>query len=754
MNDLPVSKQLSEPFTSTKPTRQRNPLQFSLACLVVAGLAAVVWFLASVYVFVFFQDYDDEGYILITIREFLKGHALYDQVFSQYGPFFYLFNWVLSKCGIAVASHDAARLATAVVWVASAVLAGIVVYRLTQSLLSAALVVATAFTNLFELSYEPGHPQGLCLLLVMLVLVLTALVRERWRPLTALALGALLGGLALTKVNVGLFALIGLGLSLAATTPGWTARVIGVLAGAGALALPAALMSQHLHQPWVRQFVLSVTFAVIPVVMVVWQGRPAWWRGRDWLAALVALLLVLAGTSAFVLLRGTSVDGLLEGVLLQHQRFASVYYLELAVNSWGPVAGLVSLAIFWILRKPNRRQTGGGELLLRAAQALFAALVFYNANIQGFSVLLSIALPFAWLGLMARGDATPAEQFARLSLVAVAVLESLVAFPVAGTQRAFATVLLIVIAGVCLKDVLAALGDALAEAWRDRQRVWLALELAGAAALAVYYFQPIQEARAFYAGRFSLGLPGAELLHIDSAHSAAFRWLTSNLQAAADTFVTMPGLNSLYLWTEEAPPTTWNATTWMTLFDARRQQQIVDEAEQHPRLCAVRHNRHTARWLRGQAINGLPLVRFINEQFETIGHFGGYEFRIKTGRAKPDLLWCAEPPLPEPGNGSGEWSGRMTLLPQEDRRLAGLRVVAPASQRVLAETSLDQGFSVYTDAGSQQIDLKRAPLDLAGGCRLRLHAEDTRVWPRDVPLVIELLGADGTAFAAVPILER
>ena len=36
-----------------------------------------------------FGAFDDEGYVMISLSSFVKGHALYDDVFTQYGPFFY-----------------------------------------------------------------------------------------------------------------------------------------------------------------------------------------------------------------------------------------------------------------------------------------------------------------------------------------------------------------------------------------------------------------------------------------------------------------------------------------------------------------------------------------------------------------------------------------------------------------------------------------------------------------------------------------
>src|SRR5438876_9168450 len=35
-----------------------------------------------------------ERYLMITIQGFLEGNALYDSVFTHYGPFYYAYEWV------------------------------------------------------------------------------------------------------------------------------------------------------------------------------------------------------------------------------------------------------------------------------------------------------------------------------------------------------------------------------------------------------------------------------------------------------------------------------------------------------------------------------------------------------------------------------------------------------------------------------------------------------------------------------------
>jgi hypothetical protein len=56
---------------------------FALGVGVVALLAAPLVFHAF---YTTFQEYDDEGYLLISLRDYARGGILYDEVYSQYGP--------------------------------------------------------------------------------------------------------------------------------------------------------------------------------------------------------------------------------------------------------------------------------------------------------------------------------------------------------------------------------------------------------------------------------------------------------------------------------------------------------------------------------------------------------------------------------------------------------------------------------------------------------------------------------------------
>ncbi|HLY39018.1 MAG TPA: hypothetical protein VKU61_13330, partial [Candidatus Binatia bacterium] len=104
--------------------------------LLTAGVTAVIAFYAM---FSGFAPCDDEGFLLISLREYARGGILYDEVFSQYGPAYHqLLAGVFRILGLEF-THLAGRGFTLVVWVSVAGLCGITSFRCTRRL-SLALV--------------------------------------------------------------------------------------------------------------------------------------------------------------------------------------------------------------------------------------------------------------------------------------------------------------------------------------------------------------------------------------------------------------------------------------------------------------------------------------------------------------------------------------------------------------------------------------------------------------------------------------
>jgi hypothetical protein len=87
----------------------------------------------------------------------------------------------------------------------------------------------------------------------------------------------------------------------------------------------------------------------------------------------------------------------------------------------------------------------------------------------------------------------------------------------------------------------------------------------------------------------------------------------------------MPGLGSLYLMTQDKPPTWINMSGWLFLWDDRTQQRVVDQVKDVDGLCAVRNRALEAVWAQGRPIPDRPLRSFILNDFRPIATFGDFE---------------------------------------------------------------------------------------------------------------------------------
>src|SRR5215831_13550650 len=69
--------------------RRRGSLPRVLAGTALFATTSLFCAAAGFYrMFTLFAAYDDEGYVLVLLREVAAGRPLYDGVYSQYGPFF------------------------------------------------------------------------------------------------------------------------------------------------------------------------------------------------------------------------------------------------------------------------------------------------------------------------------------------------------------------------------------------------------------------------------------------------------------------------------------------------------------------------------------------------------------------------------------------------------------------------------------------------------------------------------------------
>src|SRR5215469_3788508 len=76
-----------------------------------------------------FASYDDEGYMLLSLSHYFAGEHLYDQVFSQYGPFYFQAQAAIFRLFNLPVTHDAGRMITLAYCCVASCLAGVLITK-------------------------------------------------------------------------------------------------------------------------------------------------------------------------------------------------------------------------------------------------------------------------------------------------------------------------------------------------------------------------------------------------------------------------------------------------------------------------------------------------------------------------------------------------------------------------------------------------------------------------------------------------
>ena len=208
-----------------------------------------------------FSGWDDEGSMMMTVKQYLAGAKLYEEILSGYGPVYYFYNWLIrSATGLAV-DHNTVRIVSAAVVLVCSLACAWMVLRLTQSLAAASVTHILVFRALVFFGKEPGHPQELCMLLLLGLGAsgfLAARPQTRW--LATATAGSLAAALTLVKINIGIFAILAVALVVLFQAPeSWFSRLAKYAAAAAALLLPFALMRVHLNDSATQSYCLVVT---------------------------------------------------------------------------------------------------------------------------------------------------------------------------------------------------------------------------------------------------------------------------------------------------------------------------------------------------------------------------------------------------------------------------------------------------------------------------------------------------------------
>jgi hypothetical protein len=622
------------------------------AYAIVAAAAAAAAFFA---LFTQFAFYDDEGTLLVTVQAFIHGDTLYRDIITAYGPFYYeLFGGFFSLVGHAVTT-DASRSIVLVVWVSASLLFGLAAQRLTGLLWLGLSGMIAAFGALTVLSAEPMHPHGLGALLLAVFVLLAVAGPGRRVALAGGICGALLAALALTKINLGIFAVAAVALAAVLTVePLHRRRWLRWLVVAGFLAMPIAVTARDLSQAWVRDLIALEVLAAIAIVVAASPLAPP--SGEDdagvsrWvLGAIAGFAAAFLAILGILLLTGPTPADIYDGVVGEALEVRNLILGPIDLSSTVVEWGIVTLAAAVLAIRLRPREAGvpgvwpgllrvlaGATIWLAAAHV--APLEF--SSTRGDQDALPLVL--AWVAVVPpRGVVeAPYRRFLRVLLPALAAAETLQVYPVAGSQMGIAAVCFVPVGALCLADGLASLRAwGVARGAQAREQLAAVVSVAAVSLAAVLAYQSILRPgftnAVDYRHGTELSLPGASLMRLDPGEAELYEGLVYQLQLHHCTgLIGYPSINSLYLWSGiEAPPPQVPGT-WMKALDGEQQQRVVDELRASPRPCAVRSDGRAETWLQGAPPPPGPLVSYVFEDFRPVATVGDFQFLLpRAGRA-------------------------------------------------------------------------------------------------------------------------
>src|SRR5882757_9535198 len=181
----------------------RRSSRSALVLLILMTLLALPYLWSST--FSGFSWFDYEGTLLGSIRAFIRGHRMYNDVYSLYGPLYNVFYGVLYGPLHIPVAHVTGRLIALSLWLTWTAGFAYFCFRLSRSLVSMALCFVLTLRLLSPLMDSPGHPEELCLVLISLTLLMTCWLEEDAKSVALVGIGVAIAALTLIKINVGIF---------------------------------------------------------------------------------------------------------------------------------------------------------------------------------------------------------------------------------------------------------------------------------------------------------------------------------------------------------------------------------------------------------------------------------------------------------------------------------------------------------------------------------------------------------------------
>ena len=123
---------------------------------------------------------------------------------------------------------------------------------------------------------------------------------------------------------------------------------------------------------------------------------------------------------------------------------------------------------------------------------------------------------------------------------------------------------------------------------------------------------------------------GAALVVLGSNDEKELLVSVAAIDQDCSSFMTLPSMGSLYIWTRQSPPTPVRAPIWWLVLDAGQQEQLVQRLQSAPRLCVVENTQAIQMRSMGRPVPSTPLVDFIGRSFVSEGTYGDYVLLVRS----------------------------------------------------------------------------------------------------------------------------
>jgi hypothetical protein len=571
--------------------------------------------------------------MLLSLQSYLAHPgSLYTGTFTQYGPFFFISQEFWFRLLHLPVTHDAGRLVTLGYWLLSALLAAGAMYRLFPNLLLASATFALCTVQAQVLAREPGHPQQLILVLFASALFALGCNRDRTTRWTFFLLGGIGAALFLTKINVGLFFLLGVAHAIACgSVPGLVRRLSPLVTIAISVCLPYLLMRGISHVASYRiAATLLITVTLTCSAMMKAEFELPWQASAYAVMGIASVGTIIVATAW---IRGISLYALARGVVLEPARHPRVFLAPLHIVPLTLLVGAGLLVIAGALTiHASRKRSESFEMSVSALRCI-AGVIAIPYILAGRPELALAIVPLSLIKLPGQ-QMPPSMWLFRVVLADIAALQFLQIFPVAGSQLWIAGWPMLFCAMLCMAEGASGLTLVAGGRWRLASMVSAPLLFVGIATFVLIQSRPTG-ILALRHSRPSSGLRGASLLSLNPYLADQYRYLSERIRSNCDVLFTMPGMGSFNLWSGVAPPNGTNLTAWVEGLDRSRQAEILQILTAHPNACVIYNPEllefwHTSR----RAVKDSALAQHILHSMLKADEREGYEIRIQPWRTR------------------------------------------------------------------------------------------------------------------------